>query len=106
MEYDANEIHLIHYNMYRKPWHYADVPYSEVFWNYAKETKYYDELKKALDEYPEEAKEQDVIAGGKLVEYTKQIVKQDFKFADIEDNDDLEDSDDEENAIEETNELV
>ena len=105
-KYDANEIHLIHYNMYRKPWHYADVPYSEVFWNYAKETKYYDELKKALDEYPEEAKEQDVIAGGKLVEYTKQIVKQDFKFADIEDDDDLEDSDDEENAIEETNELV
>ena len=104
-KFDVNEIHLIHYNMYRKPWHYEDVPYSESFWNYAKETKYYDELKQSLANYPEEAKKQDLIAGDKLVEYTKQIVKQEFKFADIED--DLEDDDDEtEDVMEETNELV
>ncbi len=103
-KYNVNELHLIHYNMYRKPWHYSDVPYSEVFWNYAKETKYYDELKETLTNYPEEAKKQDLVAGEKLVEYTKQIVKQEFKFADIED--DLEDDDESQDTMVETNELV
>ena len=103
---DANEIHLIHYNMYRKPWHYEDVPYSECFWNNAKETKYYDVLKEELANYTDENKKQDEVASNKLVEYTKQIVKQELKFADIED-DDLEDDDDESNEVmEETNELV
>ena len=90
--------------MYRKPWHYEDVPYSESFWKYAKETKYYEELKETLNNYPEESKKQDLIAGDKLVEYTKQIVKQEFKFADIED--DLEDDDESQDAMQETNELV
>lgn len=103
---DASEIHLIHYNMYRKPWHYADVPYSEVFWKYAEETKYYDELKQALEEYPEEAKNEDIVAGGKLVEYTKQIVKSEFKFADVDDEDLEYEEDEVEEAMDTTDETV
>ncbi len=103
---DINDIHLIHYNMFRKPWHYSDVPYQESFWKYAKETKYYEKLQKVLEEYPEEAKKQDLLGGDKLVEYTKQIVKSEFKFADIDDN--LDDDDEAEfiEAIRATNEPV
>ncbi len=88
---DINDIHLIHYNMFRKPWHYSDVPYQESFWKYAKETKYYDELRQTLEDYTDEEKKADLAGGDKLVEYTKQIVKSEFKFADIDD--DLEEDD-------------
>ena len=53
---DEKDLHLIHYNMFRKPWHYSDVPYSDVFWKYAKETNYYDILQKDLDSYTDEQK--------------------------------------------------
>lgn len=81
--YDASELHLIHYNMFRKPWHYADVPYSDVFWKYAKKTPYYDELQKELESYPEEAKKADAEGGVKLVQYSDMIMTQNVKFVDI-----------------------
>ena len=35
---------LIHYNMFYKPWQYDNVCYESYFWNYAKETPFYDEI--------------------------------------------------------------
>ncbi len=83
--YKTEELHLIHYNMFRKPWHYDDVRYQESFWNYAKETRYYDTLKKTLESYPEESKQADIKGAEKLEDYARQIMKQEFKFADIDD---------------------
>ena len=59
--YDISELHLIHYNMYRKPWHYKDMPYEEAFWKYAKETSYYEKLLKERSEYTEEQKANDIL---------------------------------------------
>lgn len=81
--YLPEELHIIHYNMYRKPWHYADVPYSECFWKYAKETPYYEELMKERESYTEQAKKADVEAGVNLVEYSKKIMKQEVKLVDV-----------------------
>lgn len=81
--YPAQDLHIIHYNMYRKPWHYLDVPYSECFWEYAKETQYYEELKEELENYPEDAKKADMVAGANLIEYSKKIVKQEIKLIDV-----------------------
>ncbi len=78
-----DELHLIHYNMYRKPWHYADVPYSNVFWRYAKETKYYELLQENMKKYSEKEKKDDIDAGVKLVKYSEEIMTQDIKFVDI-----------------------
>ncbi|MDF7669268.1 glycosyltransferase family 8 protein [Lactobacillus sp. ESL0703] len=50
---------LIHYNLFFKPWHFADVQYAQYFWDNAKETKFYDELKAGLDNYTDEQREQD-----------------------------------------------
>ena len=80
---ESEKIHLIHYNMFRKPWHYADVPYSECFWKYAKETPYYDILMKERENFTKEQMEQDELGSQKLVEYTEKIMKQDLKFVDI-----------------------
>lgn len=43
--------HLIHYNLFFKPWHFADVQYAQYFWNSAKETMYYQQLKDELDNF-------------------------------------------------------
>ena len=42
-EYEG-ELNLIHYNNFRKPWFYDDVPYGEYFWEYAKKTDYYEDI--------------------------------------------------------------
>ncbi len=44
---------LIHYNLFSKPWNYDHIQYEEYFWNYAKETDYYEQIlaeKEAFDE--------------------------------------------------------
>ena len=42
---------LIHYNLFFKPWHFKNVQYEDYFWQSAKETKFYNELKAELDNY-------------------------------------------------------
>jgi lipopolysaccharide biosynthesis glycosyltransferase len=37
-------VQLVHYNLFKKPWHYVDVPNGDDFWTYAKQTPYADEL--------------------------------------------------------------
>ena len=77
------DLHIVHYNMYRKPWHYEDVPYADLFWKYAEKTCFYDKLKKDLENYSKEQKELDMKKAGLLLEQTKRIVKEDLKFVDI-----------------------
>lgn len=50
---------LIHYNLYEKPWHYKDVNYGSFFWDYAKKTSFYPELKNVLDNFTLEDKKKD-----------------------------------------------
>ena len=42
---------LIHYNMFFKPWLYRKVCYGDYFWNYAKETPFYEEIKAMRDKF-------------------------------------------------------
>ncbi|MBR2830962.1 glycosyltransferase family 8 protein [Candidatus Saccharibacteria bacterium] len=39
---------LIHYYLFKKPWHYDDVEHQEYFWDAAKGTGYYGELQRQL----------------------------------------------------------
>ena len=50
---------LIHYNLFFKPWHFKGVQYEDYFWQSAKETKFYDELKAELDNYTDEQRAAD-----------------------------------------------
>ena len=45
---------MIHYNLFFKPWHFADVQYGQYFWDIAKKSPYYDELKEQLDSFTDE----------------------------------------------------
>lgn len=50
---------LIHYNLFSKPWCYDNIAYGEIFWEYAKETDYYEEIRAYKASYSEEQKAKD-----------------------------------------------
>ena len=35
---------IIHYNSQFKPWFYPDKPYADIWWSYARETPFYEEI--------------------------------------------------------------
>ena len=78
-----DDLHIIHYNMTRKPWHYDDVPYSDVFWQYAKKTEFCDSIKKEFISYTDEQKESDQIVMKNLANLANKIMDQDVKIIDV-----------------------
>ena len=45
---------IVHYNLFFKPWHFADVQYGKYFWDVAKKSPYYGELKEQLANFTDE----------------------------------------------------
>jgi lipopolysaccharide biosynthesis glycosyltransferase len=78
-KYDG-EIHLIHYNNFRKPWSYNDVPYGDVFWKYAEKTNFYEDILKIKNSLTDEMVEKHIKGAMVLVEQTKRIVNSDKNF--------------------------
>lgn len=77
------ELHIIHYNMMRKPWHYKDMPYSNVFWQYAQETNYYNSLKEELNNYTDSQKEADSIGVENLLNLSARISNKEIQLVDV-----------------------
>lgn len=50
--------HLVHYNLFFKPWHFKNVQYAEYFWTSAKNTMYYKQLKDELNSFSDENRAQ------------------------------------------------
>lgn len=42
---------IVHYNLFGKPWCYADVPYADLFWQFAAQTDYGVQLQQQLAHY-------------------------------------------------------
>lgn len=78
-DYDG-ELFIIHYNNFRKPWYYDDVPYARYFWEYAPKTTFYNkilDMKKNFTPEMAEKKEKGAIG---LVEQTIRIINSDKNF--------------------------
>lgn len=54
-----DELYLVHYNMFRKPWLYHDVPYEKYFWEYAKDTPFYKNMLQSRANYTDAQKQAD-----------------------------------------------
>lgn len=85
--FDESNLHLIHYNMFQKPWKYSNVPYEEYFWEYAKNTSYYNEILKMKKAYGEEAKKKDELAGINMLKKAEEIVMAKNTFHNVLKND-------------------
>lgn len=65
---NRDELHLIHYNLAFKPWHFEDILYKEYFWQYAEKTEYFDKILEIKNNYTDEQKFQDRESDKKLRE--------------------------------------
>ena len=66
-EEDRENLNIVHYNLSYKPWHFDNIMYQDYFWEYAKKTDYYEEILKTKEEYTDEQRNNDLIAGDNLV---------------------------------------
>ena len=57
---EEKDLKIIHYDMAIKPWHFADCKLGNYFWDYAKKTEDYEEIKAVLDNYTEEQRQKDL----------------------------------------------
>lgn len=55
-DFKEEDLHLIHFNMFEKPYLYDDILFQDYFWKYAKETSVYDVLLKRRENYTDEEK--------------------------------------------------
>lgn len=56
---DIENPKIIHYNLFDKPWCYDDIQYQDYFWEYAKQSVYYDKIKAYKAAYTDKQKEDD-----------------------------------------------
>ena len=78
--FDDSNLHLLHFNMFQKPWNYDNVPYEDYFWKYAKKTDFYDEISKMKEKYTDEDRRKDDEGGVNLINQSKRICASDFTF--------------------------
>lgn len=59
---------IVHYNLVHKPWHYDNIPYERYFWEYAKDTFFFDRILKAKEAFTPEMAKRDSLGAQKLIE--------------------------------------
>ena len=75
-----NELFLIHYNMFMKPWKYKHTMFSDYFWKFAAQTSFYDTLKNKRETYPDNFKINDKKAYNNLVNMALDIAISDNNY--------------------------
>ncbi len=81
--YDISKASILHYIMVNKPWHYHNCRGAEIFWNYAKETSVYDDLKAELDSYTDEERERDAASAANLHQMALDEIARDDNFLNV-----------------------
>ena len=66
--------------MFMKPWKYENVLYENYFWNYAKQTSYYNFIKNAQQSYSNESKEKDRVGLENLLKLANNIANSDNNY--------------------------
>ena len=83
IKFKDEEINLIHYIMWHKPWHFTGVKFEEYFWKYAKMTEFYSDIKDILDNYTDEKRKKDISSSDALVDLAKSEINADIKYVDV-----------------------
>lgn len=76
------EAKLVHFNLFNKPWHYKNVPQEKIFWNAARGTGFYGELKRQQAAFDTEKQKADhakiealIKKAAKLAESKEPLIK-------------------------------
>lgn len=74
------KLHLIHYNMFKKPWLCDGVPYDEYFWKYAKLTPFYNDILQIKLNAPSDVEINGEKGLVKMIETSKIIIDDENNF--------------------------
>ena len=73
---------LVHFNLFNKPWRYTDVPCEKLFWNGARGTGFYGDLRRRQEAFDERKQEEDhksvealIQKGARLAKAKEPIIK-------------------------------
>lgn len=87
-----DDLYIIHYNMFLKPWFYENVPFENYFWYYAKETPFYQVMLNSRASYSDEQKQKDLIGGQKMVETCATFLQNPVTFKSVLANQSIEEA--------------
>ena len=82
-DYDVTKANILHYIMVNKPWHYQNCRCADIFWEYAKDTSVYDDLKSELDGYTDEQRENDASSALHLAQMAKDETDKEDNFLNV-----------------------
>ena len=74
-ELKRSELHLMHYNMFNKPWHYYGVQNEDLFWESARHTPFAHQLAAAQRGYTKKQRERDLECARRLLLSAKRIAE-------------------------------
>ncbi len=66
---------LVHFNLFNKPWKYDNVPCEKLFWNAARGTGFYGDLKRQKEGFSEDKKKQDQEQVAALIKKAGKLAK-------------------------------
>ena len=66
---------LVHFNLFNKPWHYKNVPQEKLFWNAARGTGFYGDLKRQQEAFDEEKQRADHEKVSALIKKGERLAK-------------------------------
>ena len=74
-----DNIKILHFNGPRKPWLYKEIQYSDMYWNMAKQTKFYGEFVEEFNNYKYEDRESDKRKNEVILSYIdSELRKEDY----------------------------
>ena len=74
-ELKRSELHLMHYNMFNKPWHYYGVQNEDLFWESARHTPFAHQLALAQRGYTKKQRDRDLECAKRLLLSAKRIAE-------------------------------
>ena len=77
---------IVHFNLFKKPWHYDNVMYEKEFWECAKKSPYYKEIKMIKDNYTDDDKKKDDECLEAMLKRCREIVNDEVTFKSVFDS--------------------
>ena len=74
------ELYIKHYAFGNKPWKTDQVEYFDLFWDYAKKSKFYDEILAGYKAITPKDLEMEKVGIGKMMEIVDRLLKSDYTF--------------------------
>lgn len=75
---------IVHFNLMNKPWRYKNVPQEKLFWNAARGTGFYGDLKRQLEAFTDEDREKDGAKIAALIKKAEKLAKRKKPIIEIE----------------------